>query len=356
MLKKEKELFLQLCDLKNCDKKKIEQLLNAHAATAEVLGTLFENRMAAIAYSVLNKVGLLDKVGREFRNSLHSAYLMNINRNSDYFKCLREISDVLDSCGAPYALLKGAYLCGWYPDGCRTSNDIDVLISPEDVGLFSNCLRNAGYKQGSVKNNKFVPATRKEIIESKMTRGETVPFIKKVDLPSMTYLEIDLNFSLDYKNSDDKLLKDMLDRAVRIGQCGVNIRTLDKYDFILHLCEHLYKEATTMPWIDMRRDMTFYKYCDIYSILSEFSAQESSALIDRANECGAGRELKYCLYSLMSFYSNFGTRLKKYVDESEVGLFNYVVSPAEKCEYRYTESSPVRRFFSSNRVKLLEVL
>ena len=229
MLKKEKELFLQLCDLKNCDKKKIEQLLNAHAATAEVLGTLFENRMAAIAYSVLNKVGLLDKVGREFRNSLHSAYLMNINRNSDYFKCLREISDVLDSCGAPYALLKGAYLCGWYPDGCRTSNDIDVLISPEDVGLFSNCLRNAGYKQGSVKNNKFVPATRKEIIESKMTRGETVPFIKKVDLPSMTYLEIDLNFSLDYKNSDDKLLKDMLDRTVRIGQCGVNIRTLDKY-------------------------------------------------------------------------------------------------------------------------------
>ena len=52
----------------------------------------------------------------------------------------------------------------------------------------------------------FIPAARREIIESRMTRGETVPYVKEVGLPGMRFLEVDINFSLDYKNSRDGIL------------------------------------------------------------------------------------------------------------------------------------------------------
>ena len=40
--------------------------------------------------------------------------------------------NALEENDANYALLKGAYLCSLYPLGYRTSNDIDVLVLPEN--------------------------------------------------------------------------------------------------------------------------------------------------------------------------------------------------------------------------------
>jgi len=354
MLQKEKELFLQLCRFKKPDIERIKYLLESKNATSEVLGTLFDNRVAAIAYGVLQKNGLINMLGREFRNSLQSAYIMNIKRNDDFFACLETISACLEKCGAPYALLKGAYLCGWYPEGYRTSNDIDVLVLPEDVSRFSDCLKKSGFKQGHIKNDKFVPATRQEIIESKMMRGETVPFIKEVNLPFLRFLEVDINFSLDYKNGSTDILTAMLGRTEMRTVASCEIRTLDKYDFLLHLCEHLYKEATTLPWIEMKRDMTFYKYCDIYSLLCEFTSEEIKNLILRAKEISIKDELSYCVHSIMSFYGNISSELKNLVDESEMSLFTHIVSPSEKQIYRYSEAEPLKRFFAKNRIKLLE--
>ena len=356
MLQKEKELFLNLCDFKKHDAERTKYLIESKCATSEVLGLLCENRMSAIAYGVLEKNCLLDKVGREFRNSLYCFYQMNIKRNNDFFVCIEMVSSLFEKCGAPYSFLKGAYLCGWYPEGYRTSNDIDVLVLPEHVSIFSDCLKTSGFKQGYVKNGSFIPATRQQIIESKMMRGETVPFIKEVNFPFLKYLEVDINFSLDYKNGDVDILLGMLNRTnkISIGRCEV--RTLDKYDFLLHLCEHLYKEATTLPWIEMKRDMTLYKYCDIYSLLCDFSPEDIKCLIIRAQEMGVKEELSYCLYSILAFYKIIPSELKSLIDESEMSIFNFVVSPTEKQIYRYIETDPNKRFFAKNRMKLLEVV
>ena len=202
MTKTEKQLFFNLCSFISPDKDKISLLLDEGAATTELLGQLFANRMAGVAYGVLEKAELLSNVDREFRNSLKGAWMLNEKLNEDFFGCLNYLSTQLDTCGVNYALLKGAYLCAKYPVGYRTSNDIDVLVNSEDVGKVSTKLKLAGFKQGYIKNGKYVEATRQQIIESKMTRGETVPFIKEIKLPYIKYLEVDLNFSLDYKNGD----------------------------------------------------------------------------------------------------------------------------------------------------------
>ena len=202
MTKKEKELFKSLCSFKEhtFDKKLLS------AATPNVLGHLFFNRMQAAAYGTLKKHGLVGAVNREFANSLKAAYEQNIEKNRDFFACVRYLGEILSDCGDKYAMLKGAYLCRLYPEGYRTSNDIDLLVKPEDVTEIGKRLSAAGFKQGNIRNGEFKAATRREIIESKMTRGETVPYIKEVGLPAMRFLEVDINFSLDYKPGDTGLV------------------------------------------------------------------------------------------------------------------------------------------------------
>ena len=353
MTQKEKQLFLNLCSFVSPDKKKLGELIGKGAATPEVLGYLFANRMAGVAYGVLEKTELLSSVDREFRNSLKGAWELNEKLNADFFGCLNYLSVQLDTCGIPYALLKGAYLCGKYPIGYRTSNDIDVLINPEDVGKVSTKLKLAGFKQGYIRNGRFIEATRQQIIESKMTRGETVPFIKEIKLPYIKYLEVDLNFSLDYKNSDDDSVRKMLECSQTVTVRNANVRTLCFEDFFLHLCSHLYKEATTVPWIRMKRDMTFYKYADIYMLISEMSDGDQDKLICTAKEKGLETELDYCLNSINEFYKMPEGKLMSYVRERYGDNLNYVIAPTEKKLYSYTEKDVVKRFFAQDRMRLL---
>ena len=356
MNQKEKELFLELCAFRTPNAKKIERLLKSDAATSEVLGMLFANRMAGVSYHVLKETKLLDQVDREFRNSLRNASLLNEKINEDFLGCINFLSTELDACSVPYALLKGAYLCYKYPKGCRTSNDIDVLIAPEDVGKVSARLKMAGFKQGYLKNGVFVPATRQEIIESKMTRVETVPFIKETKLPFMKHLEVDLNFSLDYKNSDDDTLKRMLSRTCLVPVGGTQIRTLDSTDFFLHLCAHLYKEATTIPWIHMKRDMTFYKYADLYLLMEHVDSEEETRMFFVAKGMGLEDELVYCLDSIDAFFGLESKSIYDYLTWRDRRELNKVIAPTEKKWYRYTEQDVKKRFFAKDRMSLLEVI
>lgn len=353
MNQKEKTLFIELCRFRNPDRRRLERLLRGGSATPAVLGMLFANRMAGVACRTLTDTGLLSLVDREFRNAISGAATLNRRRNQDYFGSLRYLSGELDACGVPYALLKGAYLCGWYPEGCRTSNDADVLVAPEDVGKISARLRLAGFRQGYLRDGKFVPASRGEIIESKMTRGETVPFIRETRLAYLPYLEVDLNFSLDYRNSDADALRGMLAVGERRRFGNTTVRTLNPQDFILHLCAHLYKEATTLPWVRMKRDMTFYKYADLYALLADLPKEERAALAERAAQLGIRTEMIYCLLSVDAFYGT-GYAADLHPTEAEIMALCGVVAPAEKKQYRYSEPDPVVRFFAPDRMKLLQ--
>ena len=354
MTQTEKQLFFNLCSFISPDKDKIGALINKGSASPELLGQLFANRMAGVAYGVLEKAELLSNVDREFRNSLKGAWILNEKLNEDFFGCLNYLSAQLDTCGVNYALLKGAYLCAKYPVGYRTSNDIDVLVNSEDVGKVSTKLKLAGFKQGYIKNGKFVEATRQQIIESKMTRGETVPFIKEIKLPYIKYLEVDLNFSLDYKNGDSTSVEKMLERTQTVTVKNTKVRTLCPEDFLLHLCAHLYKEATTVPWIRMKRDMTFYKYSDIYMLMIGMGEEEQKKLITAASESGLEKELAYCLLSINSFFDMPTDTLTNYIKERNTDDLNYVVAPTENKLYRYTEKNVIKRFFVKDRTKLLE--
>ena len=350
MKESEKKLFKELCKFKS------NEFDNSviYSSSPVVLGQLFFNRMQAIAYGTLKKNGLLGKISREFRNSLKAAYEQNVEKNRSFFKCVAYLSDVLSEYSGNVAMLKGAFLCAHYPEGYRTSNDIDLLVLPEDVTAIGELLTKAGFKQGNIRNDEFVPASRREIIESKMMRGETVPYIKEVDLPFMRYLEVDINFSLDYKNGDNSILKNILERVVFEEEQGLHIPTLSEEDFFIHLCAHLHKEATTLPWIEMHRDMTLYKYCDIYMLLSEMTDMDIEKVFVRAKELGMD---KVCAYAVSETAGLFDMKniqsmqILKEVLSEDSGFVLRVIDPKEKRKLIYQTADVTERFFMAERIE-----
>lgn len=349
MKQNEKKLFKELCKFKSLSFD--EELLEF--ASSSVLGQLFFNRMQGIAYDTLKHHRLLGKVNREFRNSLKYSYEHNIEKNNSFLQCVKYVSSILSQCDFNVAMLKGAYLCFHYPNGYRTSNDIDLLVLPEDVTVLGSLLLKEGFKQGNIRNDEFVPASRKEIIESKMMRGETVPYIKEVNLPHMKYLEVDINFSLDYKNSETDLLESILSKTEVIEENGIKIPTLNKYDFFIHLCSHLYKEATTLPWIEMHRDMTLYKYADIYLLLSEMSENDILAIFNHATELGLDKICAYTILETVELFdidNTYAVNLAKEALKEEMSFILTVVSPKDKKTFMYSTLGACERFFMENRV------
>lgn len=353
MKKREKELFKSLCSFK--EREFDESLLDA--ATPAVLGHLFFNRMQAVAFGTLEKHGLLGRVNREFRNSLKGASNQNIEKNNSFFQCVQLVDDALTECKCKYAMLKGAYLCKAYPEGYRTSNDIDLLVHPEDVTEIGNALLKLGFKQGNVRNGNFEPATRKEIIESKMTRGETVPYIKEVNLPGMRFLEVDINFSLDYKPGDTEVLKEMMSNSVVVKLGEYKVHTLHDDDFFVHLCSHLYKEATTLPWVEMMRDMTLYKYCDIYMILNDADEEQVDFLFERAENLGVEKVCAFAVLhtaELFKFRNQYAVEVATKALGDDMDFIHRVFSPREKKELIFAERSVIERFFADDRKELLD--
>ena len=335
MTGKAKKLFLSPCRFLDLFDESLLPSMND-----EVLGKLLANRMGPITYASLMKNGLSDKIGREYRTVLRILYENGLSRNKFYRDQVSCIDSILQNADIPYALLKGAVLCSEYPEGCRTANDIDILVSSKDLDSVSAALLSEGFRQGYLKNGIFREASRAEIVRTRMTRGETVPFIKQA---GNGYLEIDVNFSFGYKNDTSHVTEKVLNKSGK----------LSRDDFLIHLCCHLYKEATTLPWIMMGRDMVMYKYVDIYFLLHD---TEYSDLFIRARELGLEKECAFAIAetdALLGVPAEISEAASDILQNSE-DFLHKVTDPAEHKTYIYTERDIVKRFFSDNRIKLLE--
>jgi hypothetical protein len=248
---------------------------------------------------------------------------------------------MLDGETRPFALLKGSYLLNLYSYGTRTSNDIDLLINKDDVTYFVDKFKSNGYEQGFIRGGEFVPATRKDIIESRLNNGETVPLIKESGLFNLKYFEVDLNFSLDYKaKQENDLVPDLLQgRENLIETYKGNLPTLNNVDFFIFLCLHLYKEATVYDWVKRERDMTLYKFVDIYLFLKKFgTADFMKTLEGKIRKYGFEKECYYAVVNTCKLFDinedNISSLISNIAPE-DVGYLNQIIYPAKRKIFSY---------------------
>lgn len=338
---REKRLFFALCDgtAPSGECLTRERLGDF---SPEVLGHLFANRMQAMAYHRLREAEAMEAVPREFRTALEGAFRQNLEKNRVFFACLRQLAAILAPYEGRYAMLKGAVLCRLYPEGCRTANDVDLLVCSDDVSVIGDALTAAGFCQGYVRGGRFEKASRAAIITSKMMRGETVPYIRETGCAWMPFLEVDLNFSLDYKRDERGVAAEMLAHTVRPKADETSVATLDPPDFFLHLCAHLYKEAATLPWVRMGRDMTLYKYHDVRLLWKRMSEPEREWLWKRAEALDMTEPCRCVLQWTAALFDGGHAG-------ADSPLLHTVFSPADGKTFVYKEKDLRARFFLPRR-------
>lgn len=338
----ESQLVLQLCRFLDPDTDSIRTLMENEPAWGYVLGQLLYHRMGSVAYHTLCHLDPPGVSNREVRSILEAISLSDHEKANNMEQCLELLGDVLSPAEFPYALLKGSYLLYLYPRGLRTSNDIDILIQPDDVARLERRLKAAGFEQGYLRQGTFVPAARSEIVTARMNRGETVPFIRRVDLPHKPYMEVDINFSLDFKATQQSDTVAVLLKNVQpmIPCRHTHLYTLEPIDFLIHLCAHLFKEATTYTWVAWGRDLSLYKFTDLYLLLRrQFdTAARCEELSRRIVLYGMQKECYYALYYtafLFSLRADCWDKLLLTIRPDDTAYLKEIYRPDNRTTYRY---------------------
>lgn len=283
------------------------------------LGFLELNKVGAVFFDRCGKLKIaLPQIVERQLSSLKKAQAL---RNDYLLSAIKEAGAALENSGVKYAFLKGSVLSNsdfltdvpqktvgqshkalsvidgdgrpFYAEGERVSNDIDLLILPKDAGTVGKILKELGFVQGyyDFKKGAIVPLSRQEIISRRMNRGETAPFLREGAAPGAPFIEIDLNFSLDYlPTGQEALVRDMLDRTLQYHcRGGGTIRSLSREDFFFHLVMHQYKEMTLYSMVKRRKDLSLYKLFDLYEMRRRaFYRQDVfRALVD---SCGLSKQ------------------------------------------------------------------
>lgn len=356
----EHKLILELCKFLDPDREKIVAYMKEDLHWPYILGQLMFHRVGGAAYYTLLSCDLLAGVHRECRLPLQMLFDGNRAKGASMKAAMELLGESLPA-DMPYALLKGAYLAGLYPAGLRTSNDIDILLNKSDLARLERALLQAGFLQGNIRSGTFTPAGRREIVTSRMTRGETVPFIRPVHLPQMEYLEIDVNFSLDYQPvPSGDTVSAFLRRAQPLIHAGDTcLNTLDPADFLIHLCCHLFKEATVYAWVAMERDTSLYKFLDLYLLLHTWTDANWYRDLEVAiHRYALERE---CYFALLRTKELFHIE-KPYLDTLLAGLcpgdtayLQQVIHPGEGKTYYYTDAFADWVFIGRKKERLYEI-
>lgn len=319
---------------------------------------VIKNRVSGIVYDNLTKMNQ-SLMSADDLEKLRAAYLKDINKAKRFKKNMLYLCQVLKDCKFNYALLKGAFLTTQlYKEGHRTSNDIDILIEEQDIDKCQQTFFENGFIQGTYsEEDGLVPATRREIIMSRMNYGETIPLVKLIDGHP---LFVDINFSLDFKPPTEKnTIKSMLDRAVDIQLDGGSFKSLEPIDFFIHLCCHLYKEATTYAWVEYNSDLSLYKFSDINLFLHRFNDKTfMNALIDRTNGFGVNKECYYTLVNSAIIYPGLKNisgydDLVSQIKPQDLQFMKQIIMPMENRVMAYKLSFS-EWFMCKDKVKYLE--
>jgi len=318
-------------------------------------GQLLINRILGVAYNNLNLSSLHPEIRKCF-DSMNT----NLKTKHEIFKCnLNYLTKILQDFPHNYALLKGAYLSSFiYEGGQRTSNDIDILIEDKNISQLQDLFKSHGFIQGRYDriSNTIIPASRMQIIESRLNFGETIPLLKMIDGKPF---EIDINFSVDYKPElDGNLVSELLSRKKVVTIDGYNFNTLETVDFLIHLCCHLYKEATTYDWVLSRRDLLLYKFCDINVFVNKFATESFFInLLERIVEFGVEKECFYTFKNSSIIYPSLNdiegfVSLKNAVKPLDLEFMSQIIYPRERKIFSY-DMSFTDWFFCSDRASQL---
>jgi hypothetical protein len=188
---------------------------------AQGVGPLFYKKL-----SLLANAGLVPAVCRE---KLKQSSFLTLSRGMLQYNVFRKMTEVLQGCGIPFLLLKGAYLAEkLYGDiALRQFSDIDVLIKEADGEQAQRVLREAGCRSEDYAMAAFL---RKNV------GFEHYPQMIFQGVP------VELHVRLNRPNERFDINTDSVwQYAEKVNLQGFEVFVPDRQDTLIHTCVHLHK-------------------------------------------------------------------------------------------------------------------
>lgn len=291
---------------------------------------------------------------------LKSFYLSTKNRNEIMFDELRKVLTEFHRRNIKAIPLKGAILApNLYKDlGLRILNDIDFLISLDSRNAASSSLKDLGYNIGLYNwvSKEVNQISREEELMWKMHVGNLYPHTLALTNEYCDFVSIDFSYDVDLKK--DYMAANKLLNSSEISYIyGAEAYLLSKIDFLIHLCIHLYKEATNVQWVIYHADLNLIKFCDVREYTKTIMGEiDSNLFYKRVKELKAEESVFYTYYYIdYLFTEDFSSKLNEKLAINEIDYLS---------KYGYNDyDSPViwkksfyERFFSISNLDELEEL
>lgn len=261
-----------------------------------------KNKVLGFVYYNLDKYDLVDKLPKQIIRLIRFYYTGNGFRNKIYMQEFRKLATKFDEVGISYAPLKGIHLLtNIYKDmPGRSLNDIDCMIDYNQYKTVKKIMQSEGYEQTEYDDTSKtqVPIQRKKAIFWNLYMNNAYPFRKNIGDIFCERVNFDFCFGIDKNNR--KIVSDMLSRMGEKKQ-------LNSYDFFIHLCTHLYKEAVNDIWIWSGSDNNLVKFTDVREFSIKYMTENDfNRALDIAEEEGGNllKAIHYTLYYLNEIFQD----------------------------------------------------
>jgi hypothetical protein len=264
-----------------------------------LLAALFRNKVAGLAY--YNAVRFDIPVPHFAREALRLYYAANIERNRIMGEEAQRVRETLVGSGIDVRPLKGTILIpAIYSDlGSRFVNDIDMFISRDQAAEIDRAMSDLGFVQGKPKpDGSFLAHSREERVLWSMKMFNLLPYHLRRASMFAPVISVDFAFGMLFEHTEDVSKELLINEAVIGGQ-----KTLSVHDFFLHLCTHLYKEATMEATIAVGQDLNLIKYVDVREfILLHRLALNSGLLRERAIQLSVQKPVYFALQGVVDLF------------------------------------------------------
>lgn len=236
------------------------------------------------------------------------AYRANCSRGEAMVDLCREVLPALERREVQYALRKGLVSSEWlYGDiAARRMNDIDLLISREEMGAAADVLIDYGYSQGRLDHSgrTIVPYDRETRIMWRLTVDNALPFARLTGIPNLPFVQIDVAHALFHPAKGDSLdAAPLLARRVRTRVAGLDAFTLNEVDFFLDICTHFHKEASRDYYIAQDKHLLISKFLDVALASGAISSSSTwAAVAARASHLKVGSSVYFALHHASLLY------------------------------------------------------
>lgn len=204
-----------------------------------------------------------------------------IHKSMQYDMAKNVIND-LNACGIDYAIVKGSPLACYKTGevGTRLSNDIDILISRQDITEMEKILEKNDFQ--STYNT-----SRKEHIMLISNSHQIPPFSKKM---GRLCSQIDVNFDLFWGEYTGKRIDvaEFISDTVDMEIYGCQIKTLPPLKTMIQLILHHYKEMNSLYHLTGHVAARKRFFEDVYLLCQRFPEEIS---VEKLYEACCGYEI-----------------------------------------------------------------